>query len=61
MGNMLPVLRWVYAFRGDITVPSEVAHDKVVHLSMEDTAVDNTTNPLVIHQSLQDSSVQKGS
>ena len=33
---------------GEITIPSEAAYDKAVHLNMEDIAVDNVANPSTV-------------
>ena len=33
---------------GEVTIPSEAAYDKAVHLNMEDIAVDNVANPSTV-------------
>ena len=33
---------------GEITIPSEAAYDKAVHLNMEDIVVDNVVNPSTV-------------
>ena len=48
-----------FLWSGEITVPSESAYDKVVHLNREDLAVDSVANPSIIKVTIKASKMDQ--